>query len=164
MIFLDQLNDWIANHTPLLTLIGIPTISFMVTYFTNRFAEARDTKQRSTERFLASELKLVEFRQIWINDLRNELTQFTSKLGMADENFGEWEAAAGHVTKIQLLMNPNDPDYPELVELSTNLIRAMSDDEKLAADNANRIVRIAQRILKREWERLKEDLNRVASG
>lgn len=61
-------------------------------------------------------------------------------------------------TKIELLMNPNDPDYPDLSNLMYRFLMA-SDGEAIAKYGNNaEFVDVCQKILKREWERLKADL------
>lgn len=55
-------------------------------------------------------------------------------------------------------MNPNDPDYRDLSELMYRFL--MASDGKTVAKYGNNaeFVDVCQRILKREWERLKADL------
>jgi len=55
-----------------------------------------------------------------------------------------------HGTRIELLMNPQDPDYQKLSELLNRLLEAESKETKYAV-NAE-FVEVCQRILKREWE------------
>ncbi|WP_302172790.1 hypothetical protein [uncultured Hydrogenophaga sp.] len=60
-----------------------------------------------------------------------------------------------HGTRIELLMNPKDPDFPRLQELMYELLRADSVDCKYSV-NAE-YVAICQRILKREWDVAKRE-------
>jgi hypothetical protein len=98
----------------------------------------------------AKSLKLSDHRVAWIQKLRDEMATFQS-WGMtpgidqvAQREFFE------HGTRIELLMNPADPDYPRLQELMYVLLEAGSVVEKFSV-NAE-FIALCQRILKREWE------------
>lgn len=66
-------------------------------------------------------------------------------------------------TKIELLMNPEDPDYQDLSRMMYRfLIDSESEDSAKYGNNAE-FVEICQKILKREWERLKADLENKIS-
>jgi hypothetical protein len=62
-------------------------------------------------------------------------------------------------TRIELFMNPNDPDYEELQRCLYKFLGAETKGEKYGA-NAPFVV-VCQRILKREWEVLKQDLKQA---
>src|SRR3569623_1794580 len=74
------------------------------------------TAQRNIKKQLLSAhtLKIAEMRQAWINDLREAMATFQS-YGVTPcvdhKNCREFYEAG---TKIELMMNPNDPDYAEL--------------------------------------------------
>lgn len=158
--FLDASQLWVSSHTDLLALVGIPLLTILVTWRTNRAAENRATKQRKIERKLAQELKLVDFRQAWINELRGAFVEYHGAL-YADGGTHNIDMmrVAQLITKITLLMNSNDPDYPELVRTRKALIAEVAAGNpapSLAGSND-----IAKKILKREWERLKADLKKV---
>ena len=61
-------------------------------------------------------------------------------------------------TKIELLMNPNDPDYPKLSNLMYHFLLASDGGAIVKYSNNAEFVDVCQKILKREWERLKTDL------
>lgn len=61
-------------------------------------------------------------------------------------------------TKIELLMNKNDPDYQRLYDAMNHYLNAKSIEEKYAMDDA--YVDICQTILKREWEVLKAEISK----
>lgn len=109
----------------------------------------------------AHSLKVAEMRQAWINSLRDALTEFHAygmTPGLDQVQKREWYAAG---TKVELLMNPADPDYPEIQSRMYAFFSAKSLQSKYALNKP--YVDISQKILKREWEVLKKEL-RSASG
>nr|WP_325248455.1 hypothetical protein [Amylibacter sp.] len=168
---LTNAEEWIGGHIQLVTLVLVPSLTILLTTLFNRSAEKRSSAERLTERELASQLKLVEFRQSWIQELRAAIVDFgtlSARMGVQvrkTESISEelWEDLSRSFSKIQLLMNPLDQDYKELMKTCEDLI-----DEITAAQNGNRSANshtkldsVSQRILKREWDRLKSDLSKV---
>ena len=118
------------------------------TMFTRRSSEKQARIQTA--------LELAEFRQAWIDTLRDTMAQFQS-LGVTP--------GLDHIkrpeffqtgTKIQLLMNRDDPDYAVLDECLYNFLMADTEQEKYRSNPD--YIDVCQRILKREEERLKSDL------
>ena len=108
----------------------------------------------------AHALKIAEMRQAWFNDLREAMAKFQSFGVTPNLNHSLDRKFYEHGTRIELFMNPNDPDYQEL---SACLYRFLSADNQLEKFGANpQYVEVCQRILKREWETLKREV--VAAG
>lgn len=59
-------------------------------------------------------------------------------------------------------MNPQDPDYQELQDCLYAYLQADDDHGKYAANP--RYVEVCQRILKREWDVLKKEIQLVTHG
>ncbi|WP_298264665.1 hypothetical protein [Acidocella sp.] len=104
----------------------------------------------------AHTLKIAEMRQEWINSLRDSMSKFQSygvTPGLSHTSEREFYECG---TRIELLMNPKDPDYEELQNC---LYDFLSADELVDKYGANpRFVAICQRILKREWDTLKREI------
>ena len=160
--FLTDFNMWIKSHFELVGLFVIPLMTFIVTKISNAAAESRSTKSREIERKLAVELKLVEFRQDWISALRGDLAEFISAAGNPSAE-GSATRGMAAMARINLLLNPKDPDFVQFIDRMLDLsakIHAVRSKETVDAwglANAD-FIDISQRILKREWERLKDDL------
>jgi len=99
-------------------------------------------------------------RQEWINELRDEITRFLTVVALIPPSQEltqiseiEQKSLWLHNYKIQLLLNPNEDDHIELVgkikDEINNLIAC--NEETLISD----IISISQKILKREWDRVK---------
>ncbi|WP_374313977.1 hypothetical protein [Dongia sp.] len=101
-------------------------------------------------------LKISEMRQEWIKNLREAMATFQSYGVTPDMNHSdkrEWYEAG---TRIELLMNPADPDFDELHERMYKFLGAKDPIEKFSANPA--YIAVCQRILKREWEVLKAEV------
>lgn len=119
-------------------------------------------------------------RQKWIESLRDLLAELISLFTLAAVLRATWKAGwakgMGPVAadaairdklerlvlvtaKIRLMINPNEPDHQELYRaIETALERFKSDDELSEAEthaDVELITRLAQAILKREWQRVK---------
>ena len=105
---------------------------------------------------LTSKLKLVEMRQSWINGLRDDLAAFQAIGVTPDVEHANEREFYRLGTRIELFMNPNDIDFPELKRCLYAFLEAESTLEKYSANPA--FVSVCQRILKREWEVLKAEM------
>ena len=108
----------------------------------------------------AHALKVSEMRQDWIHRLREAMATFQS-YGVTpqlkhDKQREFYEAG----TLIELFMNPNDADYPELSDRLYEFLAASDDLEKFSANRE--FVQVCQQILKREWDVLKQELKGAA--
>lgn len=107
-------------------------------------------------------LKIADMRQAWINNLRDEMAVFQSYIGMpnmSDVERQSWHKAG---TKIELLMNPADPDFEDLKASMYAFLEKMDRKGNEAA--SDKFVAVCQRILKREWELLKNEVRRSGGG
>lgn len=110
---------------------------------------------------LTANVKLAEMRQAWINSLRNDMAAFQSlgtTPGLAPETQPEFFRLG---TRIELHMNPDDVEYPELQRCLHAYLGAKTQREKYDANHD--YVAVCQRILKREWDVLKAEVKHVAA-
>lgn len=103
---------------------------------------------------IAAALKLADFRQAWINELRDCISTLQTKsldVPTLDKprDASEIERLA---YKIRLLMNPNDENYQALSGYIDSLV------EEGDYPTVNNLTSLAQIILKTEWGVLKRDL------
>lgn len=134
---------------------------------------------------LTKEQKTSEFRQVWIDGLREEIAGFLAAarafaraaeilntygpdykekthLRISDEKIGDLRyQAAETLSKIQLRLNATEPEHIELLRL---LRRAVDEQnkmlkEKTSIDETMKAIEMAtkyaQPVLKKEWERVK---------
>lgn len=151
--FINSISEAINPHRLLLATVGIPLLTLFVTAYVSR----RNTK-------LSAALKVAEMRQAWINTLRNHMVKYsalcldhyTGQKG----NIGNLANIDGHIT---LMMNWKDKDYKKLeVSMKVLLSTAMRLEgykDKSIGDVHSEYITICQGILKREWNRLKIDID-----
>lgn len=133
-------------------------ISQEIAHQTNRISESNAKLQTH----LAANLKLADFRQAWINALRDDMAAFQAlgvTPGVAQRSEQDFYRLG---TRIELRMNPQDPDYQELQDCLYAYLQADDDHGKYAANP--RYVEVCQRILKREWDVLKKEIQLVTHG
>ena len=122
----------------------------------------------------AARLEIAKYREKWLQTLRNELVEFhrlsvLAKHKRPDGNFDRVEGSKllEKSMKIRLLMNPNDPDYELLKDAMGAKIGILTKEE--LDDLQSRLPEpddtydhgfssTSQRILKREWEKLKKEV------
>lgn len=100
--------------------------------------------------------KIAEFRQAWINDLRESMATLQS-IGVAPNLQHQQETEfyrAG--TKIELLMNREDRRYQPLQRCMYAFLAAKTTEDKFLCNAP--FVEICQDVLKTEWEVLKREL------
>ena len=118
---------------------------------------ARETAQLSA--LLSANVKLAEMRQAWLNSLREEMTTVVALAVAGEVNKGPTEAYSRAGTKIELLMNPADPDYDALKKAMARFLGVGNADALLSINDE--FVSVGQRILKREWDVLKDEIKSV---
>jgi site-specific recombinase len=109
--------------------------------------------------------KLADSRQSWINELRSDmaklesLTIHTVMKRRKGENYDHLQLEYCELqSRIQLRLNPNDEDYAPLMEIWARFLG--ENEQGLLGTNAAEYSSICQKILKKEWDKLKDDLNK----
>ncbi len=119
------------------------------------------------ERTIRSQVLSVN-RQQWINTLRDTISEYVSLLWVSsagfldDQNsYPEMQRVTQVKTKLSLLLNPTEEDHKQLDQLLTKaMVQVAQESQKTQVskefiDIHDEITRLSQRILKREWERVK---------
>ncbi|OJI95336.1 hypothetical protein LY10_01027 [Planktotalea frisia] len=154
--FIDILSAWIDERQALLILIVMPLLTLIVTWRINKASERRAFQQRLIERSLSRQLKLADFRQRWIDEMRDDIAEYSALTWNSEINTGV-ESQKALVTlqaRILMRMNPDDIDYPKLQSALATPVADQNEGRKALAI-------VARGILKREWERLKADLEDI---
>lgn len=150
-----------------LSLIGV-LVGAVIGATTSRTSSKRALL--GTERQLAFNraAKIADYRQQWINDLRDAMAEWRSYpiYPVKDETPSEAEnrEQAMHKvrTKILLMMNRNDSRYGELNRIMHSVEMAMAYADRGSDDDP--FVKLFQDILKTEWETLKTDLAKATTA
>ncbi|MCR8825148.1 hypothetical protein [Pseudosulfitobacter koreensis] len=168
MELLKAINSFIAEHRELVTLIGILLVTFLVTKLLNKSnekrakilsdqAEQRARADRRLQLELSRRMKLADFRQAWIDSIRQD---FASIIGAKPYQSGdEGQRVDDYNVRIQsvlLKMNPSEVGSKAIFDQLTKL---MSSKNRNADDEiAFELTNLVNCYLKAEWDRLKEEL------
>ena len=148
-------------HIPDAIIVGIiASIAAFLGASLSSWATLKSSKNvlniTSRQMRLQSASKIAEFRQAWINELRDSMAGFQS-LGVTPNLDHAMEREFYRFgTKIELLMNRRDPNYRQLCDRMYAFLEATTIEEKFGCNAP--YVRICQDILKNEWEVLKKDM------
>jgi hypothetical protein len=165
MTSIIALQEFILRFQVLFVSLGVPILTMLITWFVSVQTNRSGRRLAERERALSVQLKLAEFRQEWINGLREDLAAYAAATFPNDSGMAPKENIAQIVAlgaRIMMRMNPQDPDYSDF-QLALSHALPSNEEQKKAAKEGTTVVAIGQRILKREWERLKEDLL-ISSG
>ena len=155
--------------TELLLVVGpgVALLATLVTWLGHRVLRAnaelaakisRDNAVLSVS--LESAKQLASNRQIWINSLRDDLASYFSLTLETDHKKIDYQKIYEVGARIELRMNPADPDYQEL---RTAMHECTEIDDLTKIENGRELyIRVSQRILKREWDVLKSELRALA--
>lgn len=105
--------------------------------------------------------KISEFRQAWINKLREAMASYQSYGITPTLNQMQTREFYKFGTEIELLMNRSDPNYARLNQAMYCFLYAKTETEKFSCNAA--FVRVCQDILKVEWDLLKQQLGEASS-
>lgn len=132
----------VAAIAALLSFVGV-FLTAMVSR-RNGFIQTRATQQ----------LKHADFRQIWINALREEMARFLSLTAELITDASKEPAVIQSMTMILLRMNSRDKEYDRLIDALDEVLDASktAPGGKSYGDAAGNYLIICQRILKSEWE------------
>lgn len=152
---LSTLNQWISSHEMLVTVVMIPLVVFIVTRLINNSSEKKASKERALERELAIKLKLADFRQAWINDLRADIAELIAvNLGSGKLDNNHILSANIAIAKIQMRLNPEE-------NLSEELRKAINSLNEVEGKTPDNVAKTGQKLLKQEWATLKNELEAI---
>ena len=117
------------------------------------------TKRRETYKAVVhAELEIAKFRQAWINSLREQFSEFHSLAMLPEYDPSMDQDFYKSGTQIELHLNPRDPDYKELQKVMYSMLETSKSSVAEKYLNNPEFVDVTQRILKREWDRIKRDI------
>ncbi|MEW9918192.1 hypothetical protein AB2B41_01135 [Marimonas sp. MJW-29] len=134
------------------TIFVVSVIAIYTTYLAGWYAERRDRVNRS----ISAQLKLAEFRQIWISEMRNDISELL-RLSYSPESAQDVAKAYGLSMKIEMRLNPAEPLAMAVSESLLQVSETSGNDAKHHLALSNLTV-ASRKYLKAEWKRLKEDI------
>jgi replicative superfamily II helicase len=151
-------SQWLSTNQLLVFSLIIPLSSGVIAYFSALLSARRALKENKATRSLQKQLKLADFRVEWINELRSDLVRLQAaiRLHRANRSPETEREIVQMTTAVILRMNPDDKDYDAL---SLEIRKGLEYSVKKGDEDSYEIAEVARSILKREWERLKSDLD-----
>lgn len=154
------------NHAVLIslgTLALISVLALLTSYLSDKAADKREhlaavasEKRVAFNQKVQAELQIAQFRQSWINEMRNDI----SKLLRIEFHHTEEADIANAYTlhmKIEMRLNPDEELASKLSAAMQYLGRSESTEEEHQRALAD-VVLASRAYLKNEWRRLKKDI------
>ncbi|TAN39402.1 MAG: hypothetical protein EPN25_11715 [Nitrospirae bacterium] len=122
---------------------------------------------------MASSLKaankqiVAPMRQAWINSLRDLIAEISSsalhyyQTGYEDRQDEEYKRITELEGKISLMLNFKEDDHKKLHDLIRQMLSSLDkgkEGEKIFIETHPAVLALSRSILKREWDRVKEDI------
>lgn len=128
--------------------------------FRNSEAANKSARAALTNAENAGRHTVAAFRQKWIDNVIETLSEHHS-IEMTRNHSGpmameDQRKLAALRTKLEILLNPNEADTTQLLTAMDRLRVSTSVEDRNASDAE--ILRVARQLLKREWARIKSEL------
>jgi hypothetical protein len=138
----------------------VPLLSSILAAVSALYSVKRTLRDARVERNLQRALRLSDFRQKWIDDLRVDLAEFESLVclwnGVDDKDLARQVLMLQ--AKIRMRFSRNDPSFNVLF---TSMHSSIKEARRGSlSPDASPVAVIGQQILMSEWERLKADLSK----
>ena len=144
-----------------------PLVSWLTTkrQISTSFALARD--QTHTSLATANKQITAPMRQAWINKLRELLAELTSSAehyyvaGFEDRTDEEYQRVTLLQAHIRLMLNSNEDDHQRLEVLMRRMVDEIQYEKGKKPefpDLHTEVIALSRKILKREWDRVKEPI------
>ncbi|MEW2912259.1 hypothetical protein [Leisingera sp. JC11] len=154
--FLTDVNSWITNHQSLLTVVALPFAAFLIKYISDSAAEKRAARERRLHLELSRRLKLADFRQAWINEVRGNFSDILSIASNPEARAGsDIDLINRKIFSVMLRLNPKETEAKALARKISELQDAQ--DEHLHG-SVLELASLMNAYLKAEWDRLKKEL------
>ncbi|MEH6647140.1 hypothetical protein [Sulfitobacter sp.] len=168
--FLTDFNNWIIPHKELVTVIAVPALTYLVTFFSGKTAEKRTRisteaserrafAERKLERELTKRIKLANFRQAWINQVKEDFSLLISNsLNPAEATPATAAIFNSAMARIRLNLNIREDGVSELLDACNNIQQTEQSDE---GEYQTNLVLKAHLYLKKEWDALKSEIDDI---
>jgi|SRR5579871_3243429 len=103
---------------------------------------------------------IAEFRQRWIDRVIETLCEHhsivMSRPAGTALSADETRILSASRTKLEILLNPGEPDTVAVLAKIDQLMESRTPEQR--AEESAEMLKVARRLLKREWERIKDEL------
>ncbi|WP_127112884.1 hypothetical protein [Shimia sediminis] len=159
---LSEIDSWIKTHQALVATIAVPLLTLAITTVSGRASDKRAQQSKRSDRELQKEMQIAEFRLRWIEELRVLLADYNALLSSFEFDAQDYQRLTFLMSKFQLMVNPADPDVGKLISAMSEALGQLNEDEpEITGEMHMNICTLGQQFLKKEWERLKIDVEQV---
>ena len=162
----NELNTWLLEHQALVASFSVPLLTLIVTAIVTISQSTQASRNRINDREIQRLVKIAEFRETWLNDLRNELADLISYSLDRGERAPEKSVAFNRsLAKVRLRLNEKEESTAELNDALDEILDyhelAKNKDDPRRGEAQSQLVQAGRKILKAEWDRLRSDLELV---
>ena len=183
----QQLEAFLNSNKGIVTSLGTLLVILLAAILTTHLSNSSAEKRQEADRLLNAELKLSDFRQAWINQLRADFAEVI-QLGYSFFEKGNDQQETARKLKlvearIRMRLNPRSDAEVER-EIEKELVALVSACEKVANEAISRsgdkasetkhcqdalnhrenLAKLGSKFLKEEWEVIKKNLNELKGG
>ncbi len=167
------LNKFIFEYRAVILSLGtvllISVLALSTTLLASKYADQRELSNRRIQ----SELKLSEFRQKWIDELRADLARLisiTTAISGTAKSTDERKLAILEMyeidSRIRLRLNPFEAEAQIIEQTVIQLVNSATLSEgdegfKATIKNREMLANLSSRYLKNEWDVLRENLKKI---
>ncbi|MEP1587547.1 MAG: hypothetical protein ABJR46_04065 [Tateyamaria sp.] len=164
--------EWLGSNQLLFSLVLLPIVSILVAVLSSRYSTRVALAAQVSERVYNNASQVSNFRKAWIDDLRDGFSDFLTFCSVShlqrltkdpEKVIDNYRDVLSSANNIKLRMNPDDEDGAKLISLIEEVISGMPariEAKRSVIDHPDEISLLMQKILKREWERIKLELNK----
>jgi uncharacterized protein YneF (UPF0154 family) len=148
---------------PILSLIVAILAVFLGPFISWKIAK----RQVSSSLKIANKQIVAPMRQAWINSLRDLIAEISSsalhyyQTGYEDRKDEEYKRMTELEGKISLTLNFREDDHKKLHDLIRKMIASLErgkEGDNIFIETHPQVMALSRDILKREWNRVKEDI------
>ncbi|WP_137109507.1 hypothetical protein [Rhodobacter sp. SY28-1] len=157
---LEKIEAFILERQELLIALGtlflVVGLSVWTSHLSNRSAEKRD----AANRMLQAELKVADFRQAWINELRDEIEEFC-QITFSPPDERDHNRHTALIGKIHMRLNLSETPARELYQALLESARHDHSDTNSEVEALLAVTKKANAFLRGEWARMKMDIQKA---
>ncbi len=146
-----------------------PILSWYVAKRQTAVALRNAELQSSTSLRIANKQIIAPMRQAWINNLRDLLSELLGKCehywaaGFEERQDDEYRGITELKNRLVLFINPEEDDHRKLLEHVKMMVEVLEggsglEGDKKFWDNYRVTLQLSQSVLKKEWNRVKEEI------
>lgn len=159
--------DFLRENAPILTSVGTLLLVGMFTIYATHLSNIASEERELNNRRIASELKKSDFRQQWINALRDDLSELVG-LAQSESDAEKWASDVSRMkvldARIRLRLKPDGTAESLLREQVFRVVDAAERRNIALASEREKLAEMGAKFIKDEWEHLKSLLEIAKQG